>query len=330
MKRLLQLGLIVAAAMMSSADALADSTALEVAVFPGGFNWPLWVAEDKGFFAAQGVSVHITPTPSSVQQMTNLIDGKCDVAMTAMDNLVAYRDGQGEVPKAGTDLIAVMGGDRGFLSLVAEPQVNAINQLRGKNVSVDAGSTGYVFVLFELLARAGLREPDYSIDRVGGVMQRFDALMEGKQAATLLVSPFELQAKAKGFHVLANAADSLGAYQGVVAGVRQGWANANRDRVEAFIRGYVQSVNWLYDPANRQEALEIFAKHMRNGNLAMAEAAYPILLNARTGFQPEAALDESGLGEVLTLRSKWATPQRKMQAVSTYYDSSFYKDALGK
>src|SRR5258705_8541426 len=79
-------------------------------VFPGGFNWPIWVAQEKGLFARNGLQVRITPTPSSVFQLTNLIDGKFDIAMTAIDNLIAYREGQGEVPKQGPDLCAFMRG----------------------------------------------------------------------------------------------------------------------------------------------------------------------------------------------------------------------------
>jgi len=45
----------------------------------------------------------------------HLIDGKFDIAMTAIDNLIAYREGQGEEPVLGRDLQAVMGGDTGFL-----------------------------------------------------------------------------------------------------------------------------------------------------------------------------------------------------------------------
>src|SRR5678810_276596 len=77
-------------------------------VFPGGFNWPIWVAQEKGFFASNGIEVKVTPTPSSVFQLTNLIDGKFDIAMTAIDNLIAYREGQGEAPKIGPDLFAFM------------------------------------------------------------------------------------------------------------------------------------------------------------------------------------------------------------------------------
>src|SRR5262249_9641714 len=78
---------------------------LEVIVFAGGFNWPIWVAQDKGYFRDNGVEVNLTPTPGSVFQMVNLIDGKFDIAMTAIDNLIAYREGEGEDPKVGPDLV---------------------------------------------------------------------------------------------------------------------------------------------------------------------------------------------------------------------------------
>lgn len=304
---------------------------LEVILFPGGSNWPMWVAQDKGFFAAEGVAVNVTFTPNSVFQLTNLIDGKFDIAMTAMDNLIAYREGQGEVPdKVGKDLVAVMGGDRGFLKLVAAPGVQSVADLRGKTVSVDAKSTGYAAVLFELLERAGLREPDYTVERAGGVLQRFQALMDGKQSATMLVSPFELQAQARGFKVLETALDSLGAYQGLVAGVRQGWAKKNQARLESFIRAYVKSVEWLYDPANKEEALRIFRNRMPKSNPAMAEEAFGVLVNEQSGFQRRAALDIVGLEQVLKLRSRWGVPRKEMGNSSKYYDSSYYDRAMDR
>ena len=68
------------ASMLIVPTTLAQSPArLEVIVFPGGFNWPIWVAQEKGFFRENGVEVNITPTPGSVFQLVNLIDGKFDV-----------------------------------------------------------------------------------------------------------------------------------------------------------------------------------------------------------------------------------------------------------
>lgn len=304
-------------------------TPLKVIVFPGGFNFPIWVAQEKGFFSANGVAVEITPTPSSSFQLASLIDGKFDIAMTAFDNLVAYREGQGEVvDKVGPDLVAIMGADRGFLKLVTAPNVKTIPDLRGKTLSVDARNTGYAAVLFEILARAGLQEPDYSIATDGGVLQRYKDLLAGKRDGTMLISPFELKPMAEGFNVLGEASEMFGAYQGLVAGVRQSWAQTRRADVEYYIRAYVQAVRWLYDAANRDEALDIFKKYMQDTTDTMAEASYRILLDPVTGIQKDAAIDTNGMREVVDLRNKWGMPKRTLGDATKYYDSSFYEAAI--
>jgi ABC-type nitrate/sulfonate/bicarbonate transport system substrate-binding protein len=323
------LRVLLALALLSPLAALAAAP-LKVIVFPGGFNWPIWVAQDKGFFTENGVSIELTPTPSSVFQLTGLIDGKFDVAITAIDNLIAYREGQGEEPRVGPDLVAVMGCDHGFLKLVTVPEVASFAELRGKTVSVDARTTGYAFVLFELLDRNGLREPDYNVERAGGVLQRFQALMEKKHAGTLLLSPFEVQAEAKGFHTLAVALQVLGEYQGLVAGVRQSWAEANRESLIGFIRAYVTAVDWLYEPGNKAEALAIFAKNLPNVPKEGAEASYRILLDPKEGFERHGAIDLPGVKRVLELRAKWAEPRKALGDATRYYDSRFYDAAMRK
>jgi ABC-type nitrate/sulfonate/bicarbonate transport system substrate-binding protein len=309
--------------------ARAQDKPLELIVFPGGFNWPIWVAQEKGFFAKNGVQVNVTPTPSSVFQLTNLIGGKFDIAMTAIDNLVAYREGQGEEPVLGPDLIAFMGGDNGFLRLVAVPEVSKYADLRGKTVSVDARTTGYAFVLFEMLERGGLAlDKDYKVERAGGVLQRFQALMEKKHDATLLLSPFELQAEAKGFKRLGNAIDVLGHYQGLVGGARKSWADANRDAVVGYIRAFAEGVDWLYDPRNKEEAIAIFRKNLPNVPEQGAQAAYGVLLAPNGGFQKKAQIDMEGVRTVLRLRSKYAEPKKTLTDPVKYYDDSFYRAAM--
>ena len=298
-------------------------------VFPGGFNWPVWVAQEKGFFAKNGLEIKVTPTPSSVFQLTNLIEGKFDIAMTAIDNLIAYREGQGEAKLDGPDLIAFMGGDNGFLRLVAVPEVKTLADLRSRTVSVDARTTGYAFVLFEMLERGGLvPDRDYTVERAGGVLQRFQALMERKHAATLLLSPFELQAEARGFTRLGNATDVLGAYQGLVGGARKGWADANRDAVVGYIRAFSEAVDWLYDPSNRDEAVLIFRKNLPSVPEQGARAAYGVLLAPAGGFQKKAQIDLEGVRTVLALRSKYGEPKKMLSDPARYYDESFYRAAM--
>jgi ABC-type nitrate/sulfonate/bicarbonate transport system substrate-binding protein len=303
--------------------------AVNVIVFPGGFNWPIWVAQEKGLFAKHGIAPTITPTPSSAFQLQNLIEGKFDIAMTAIDNLIAYREGQGEAKVDGPDLIAFMGSDNGFLRLVAVPEVKTFNDLRGKTLSVDALTTGYAFVLLELMERNGLAlDRDYRTERAGGVLQRFNALLEKKHAGTMLISPFEVQAEAQGFNRLANASDSLGSYQGLVGGARKAWADANRDVVIGYIRAFSEAVDWLYAAQNRSEAIAIFRKNLPQATEQAANTAYGVLLSPKDGFQRRAQIDLKGVETVLRLRSKYGQPQKTLSDPRRYYDDSFYRAAM--
>src|SRR5262249_19576752 len=151
---------------MTTASTVDALQSVSVIVFPGGFNWPIWIAQDKGYFARGGVEVEVTPTPKPVFQLTKPIHRKIDITLTTIYNVIAYMEGQGEAPiLSRPDLIVFMGVDNGFLSLVGVPEVKSIADLKGKTVSVDALTTGYAFVLLDLLKRAGLNQADYKIEK---------------------------------------------------------------------------------------------------------------------------------------------------------------------
>ncbi len=302
--------------------------ALRVIVFPGGFNWPIWVAEEQGFFAANKVAVGVTPTPSSVFQLTGLIDGRFDIAETAIDNIIAYDEGQGEAAVEGTpDLVAIMGGDNGFLHLVAVPDVKTYAELKGRQLTVDALTTGYAFVLEDMLRRAGLGPTDYSLVKAGGVLERFDDLMSRKHAGTLLLSPFEVLAEAKGFHDLGAAIDQFGHYQGLVAAVRRSWAKDHGPELVGYIRAYRQALDWLFDPANKEAAIAILRAHIPTMSAPLAEASYGILLNPTRGFARDAGIDLAGVQTVLRLRSEYGRPQKTLDDPGKYLDLSYYEAA---
>ncbi len=234
-----------------------------VNVFPGGFNWGIYVAQHKGLFARNGIRVGVQETPNSVAQMTALSSGTCDIAMTAVDNIVAYVEGQGEAPIGPQpEFFAFVGSDTGFLSLVAAAGITSIGDLRGKTLSVDAMTTGYAFVLFEILRRNGLAPGDYNVVKVGGMVQRWEALRDGRQDATILSTPYNILAKAAGLTQLARGIAVLGRYQGNVGAARRSWARANKDAVIGYIRAYVAAIDWLYDRANRDEAIAILRQEL--------------------------------------------------------------------
>jgi len=276
--------------------------------------------------------VHLTPTPSANFQLGNTIDGKFDIAMTAIDNPIAYDEDQGEAKTtAKPDLVAVMGSDNGFLHLVSVPEIADIKDLRGKTLSVDARTTGYAFVLLKLMEKAGMKDGrDYALAMAGGGLQRFDALMKQEQSATLLFTPFELIAEAKGYHDLRSAIAVFGHYQGLVAAVQRPWAKAHEAELVGYIRGYVAGLDWLYKPENKDEAIAILRKNINTMTPELAEQTYGILLAPKGGLFRQAKLDIAGIKTVLALRSQYGEPKKHLTNPAKYYDLSYYKKAMAK
>lgn len=297
---------------------------IAVNVFPGGFNWPIYVGQDKGFFDNHGIAVELRGTPDSMTQMTDFSLGRFDIAMTAVDNIVAYVEGQGQAPIGPQpDFFAFMGIDSGFLSLVASPAIENIQDLRGKIVSVDAMTTGYAFVLYDILRRNGLeRDRDYELVSAGGMTQRWNALREGRHHATLLSAPYNLIARKAGFSDLVRATDVIGPYQGNVAAARRSWAANNVEKVVSYIRSYRDSVAWLYEPANRSEAINILCRHLSQMSLDIAAASYSELLHPAHGFFKTCEIDPEGLKCVLELRERYASAKR-LGISSRYYDPKY-------
>ena len=275
---------------------------MRVVVFPGGFNLPTWAAERQGFFQQNGVSVELTLTPSSTFQMQGLAEGRFDIAMTAFDNVVAYQEGQGEakIPD-NPDMFAFMGSDNGFLSVLGGRGVKSFADLKGKKLSVDAMTTGFAFVLRELLAKNGVAESDVTFERAGGVVERFQALMQGTHAATVVLTPFDLIGEAKGHTVLARAGAD---YLGVVGAARRSWARQHEKELAGFVRAYRDGVAFLYE--NRPIAEALLVANMRAMTPDLARRSLDVFLDEKTGFHKDVRLDAKGMQTVLELRSKFA------------------------
>jgi len=307
---------------------VAEAT-LKVIVFPGGFNLPLWAGLKQGFFARRGLSLELHFTTSSMQQLAGLIRGDWEIGFTAVDNVIAYQEGQGEAAiDREPDLFAFMGGDNGFLRLVVQPEIRGYADLRGRTLSVDALTTGFAFVLRKMLALNGVAEQDVSFERGGGVMQRWEALKAGKHAGTLLLTPFELIAQKIGLRLLQSASDVFPRYQGVVGAARRGWAERNSETLVAFIRAYLDALDWLFQPANRAAAAALLVEKMPNMSPDLASTTCDIFLAGEGGFDPLARLDVEGVKTVLALRSEYGQPQKSLADPRRYDDLGCYERAL--
>jgi len=302
---------------------------LAVIVFGGGMNWPLWVAREQGLFERNDLAVSATATPNSVFQITGMMEGKFDIAMTTFDNVVAYQEGQGEVPLPRTpDFFAFMGGGVGGLRLMANPEIKSIADLKGKTLAVDAAATGYVLALRKMLQQGGLAESDYRFERVGSTVARVQSLLQNKVAATIVNSPLDIVPESKGYRRLANVSEAIGPYQQISGMASRAWAKQNEEKLLSFIRCYKLAMDWLFNPANQAEAVAIFQKYQPGSSAAEAQAAYAALLGGSEGLQREAKLSLPGVRTVLKLRAEFGEPKKDIGEPSKYIDERYYNDAI--
>ena len=317
------------ALFVAAGAACAQGTKLEVIAFGGGGNWPMWAAQEKGLFAKNGIAVNLSFTPNSVEQIRNLMSGKYDFGTTAYDNVVAYQEGQGETELAvQPDLFAFMGGYSASLRFVTSPDIKTYAALKGKTVGVDAATTGFAFILYKLAAMNGLATSDYKVEKLGGTPARVQALMEGRIAGTMISSPSELLPESKGYNRLGDTRKIFGPYQASVGIARRAWASEHSEELVAFIRAYVAAMDWLQDPANKEEAISIYAKHTPAAPHPAAQKAYETMFAANEGFQKKAKLDLEGCRTVLKLRSEFAKPQKDLTDPLKYIDERYYDRAV--
>lgn len=310
--------------------AIVHARPLEIILFPGGANWPLWVAQDKGFLARHGVEANLTPTPDSVFLIQNLVGGKYDIGFATFDNAVAYDEGQGEAPlDRPADLVAVMGGLSGGLRLLAHPDIQSIAELKGRTLAVDAANTGYALALRKLLQQGGLTPADYRFERLGGTGKRAEALMQDKTVATIVTSPLDLLPRSKGYRVLANFTDAVGPYQATLYMVSRQWARAHEAELVSFIRAMLEANAWLADPAHRDEAVAVYRKHIPQASEAAALKSWDALLaGGKDGLQKDGRIDMEGAANVLKIRSEFGEPRKELTDPSKYIDESYYRKAL--
>lgn len=297
---------------------------IRVSVFNGAWNLPIWVAQTQGFFEAADLDVHVLATRSSGALMQSLYAGDAEIALAGADNFLAYEEGLGEVEiEKDDELRLVLGGDNGFLKLVARAPYRRVTQLRGKSIGVDALTTGFAFVVREILRRNAVHETSVNWLPIGGTETRYAALLDQRCDATLLRLPYDLLAQAAGATMLAGG-EELGPYQGTVGAVRKRWAEEHHEQLVALLRGYARGLGWCVEPTNRPAAIAELQTRLSIADEVLAAAVLDELV-APGGLQSDMQIDRAGLATVIALREKYGAGHRSMRDPDRYVDETYLR-----
>ena len=121
-------------------------------------------------------------------------------------------------------------------------------------------------------------------------MARFEAIKEKKHDGTLLITPFDILAKANGLTSCNTPS--------ICTGITRDWSPPHGEPgppksklVHAYIRGTIAGVDFLLDPANKDEAIAILRKHLPQMPEQKVAAQSYALMAGPKGFTPKAALN---------------------------------------
>ncbi len=321
------LALIASAPMPAEAQ---EPAPLEILSFHGVSNLPVWIAQDKGFFAKNGVAIKLVNTGGVAAQITDVMADKYPLFITAIDNIVAYQEGQGTATlPVPPDMFAFMGVHYGLNSLVVKPELMTYQHLRGHTMGVDSLTSGYAFVLYRLLDRNDLeRGVDYKVVALGSPADRYAALKAGRIDGALLAAPNDDEAAEAGFTILAEPADLTGGYQGSVYASRRSWADAHPREMLAIARGLIAAHDYIR--ADKAGAIATLRAHIKGLSDERADLAYRSLVEEKGGLSKRGEISIPGVKTVLRLRSEMGEPKKTLTDPYRYIDTSYFQQALGK
>jgi ABC-type nitrate/sulfonate/bicarbonate transport system substrate-binding protein len=308
-----------------AAGSAAAQTKLDMVGFGGASNLPVWVAQERGLFAREGLEVKFDRTPSSGALFRNVMAGKYQIASAAIDNVVAYVEDQAEQKLEGFDVVSFLGVHSGMVTLVTRPEIRRFADMKGKPVAVDSPASGYALLLYRILDQKGLvKDRDYTVLPVGGTGERLAAMRENKAAVSLISPPQDLEAKKLGFRTMGDATRSLGAYQGSVYNVRRAWAQDHEREIVAFVRAIVAAHDVIF--TDKATAIAVMRKRLKELSAEDAATVYA-KLTGRGGFDRKARISMDGLKTVLSVRSQYGEPRKTLGDPLKYVDLRYYDKA---
>ncbi len=296
---------------------------LNVMLFQGVQNLPLYAAQQKGFFAGRGLEVDLPVAPNSEELRNGLAEGRYQIVHTSVDNAVAMTE------QSKVDTVVFIGGDNGFNHLFVQPDVESLAELRGKTVVVDAPDTAFALILYKVLKNHGLNRGDYTVKSLGATRFRLEGMQkDNSYKAAMLNLPFAIHAQRAGLKEMGVAVDMIGPYQSTTGFALRSWASENDGVLARYTQAYVEGLRWTLDPSNRAEAIGMLAAGL-NLPQDIATRCYEIATDPLGGFAIDAKLDMPGFRNVLALRAEiegqWGgnppPPER-------YIDLSYYERAM--
>jgi NitT/TauT family transport system substrate-binding protein len=295
----------------SAARASAAAPLTRVLMTTGAFSereGVVFVAQDQGFFRKYGLEVRFVHVRSGPIGMAALSAGESQLHVGSVTGatLGAIAEGSDAVFVAG--LINKLTG-----TFMVNSKIRTPVDLKGKALGVSSMSGGSWIFTMLALDHWGLepKRDGITIRVVGDDSVRAQAIAAEIIDGAQLGYTFSAVLKSKGYRALADLAQLPIPYQGTGVLVRRSFIAASPDTVEGVLKGLVDAISFIQEPANKAAVMKSLARGLRFPNVEDAAEGYQSMTSL---YQRRIYPNVEGLRNVIRLLGTGNEKIRRIKA----------------
>ncbi|HET7006245.1 MAG TPA: ABC transporter substrate-binding protein [Candidatus Binatia bacterium] len=248
----------------------------------GSTSLPYVVAEEKGFFKAEGLNALVVIMQNQVV-VNGVLSRHVDYGGTFSNFVGAAMSG---APVR--IVMSVMDGADHFL--VTSPNIKRVEDLKGKTFGISSfGGTPHSEAV-AILRKYNLNpEKDVTFLQVGGSSARYMSLESGSIQAAMIVPPFNHMAKKRGFNQLLGFNEIMSMPVGGLA-VHMQKMKEKPDEIVKMIRALIKSLEYIR--TRKADILAIIDKQWGIKEADVREEMYREMIGlfSRTGIAPDESM----------------------------------------
>ncbi len=236
--------ILLAAALAACAPTPpAEDGKLKLALIPVLDTIPIFIAQQNGYFAAQGIQVETVPVKSPQERDVFIQTGQVDGVLTDLQSV-------GLLNKDAVRVKAVYTARRPFpgaplFRLLASPQSTIAGPADVKGVPIGISNNTIIEYLTDrMLAAEGLQPDEIAKIEVGAITVRYEQLMSGNIQAAVLPDPLAQGAIAAGARVVVEDSQYADLSQSVLV-FTAGALQAKPATIRKFLAAWEQAVTEL-------------------------------------------------------------------------------------
>jgi NitT/TauT family transport system substrate-binding protein len=292
----------------------AELTSLRVGILIAGEFSPTFIAQKKGFFEKNGVSVDLVYFQGGSQAIQGMMAGNVPLIVTAGP--------EGVVAKIqGADILLLSTNNTTLaFTLFVSPDIRKPEDLRGKKAGISRfGSSSDHSIKF-MFQKLGLMEKEVTIVELGDNPTRLAALTANAVHASVFAVPYSVVVQKAGFTAMLEGHKLGLKFQGSGIATTTAFLREHRPVVEQFFRGFLEGVHFA--KTHREESVRLIGEFLNLKEQAEAEETYRVIIQE---IQPQKPYPlKEGIETVLRIVEK-TVPKAKSAKPEDLIDDSVMK-----